>query len=581
MEIKQNLKNETIIKGEELIKSVIERLVKKEYKGCMSSVTEAQKLFRQESSYENISICLSLIGVIEYLEDKNKYLRALTYINDGAYLADLSHDTSAKLINELSLATIDFAEDNVDTAILHYEKAYKFSQTEDKYNLSKLISERIQQAQDKKNSSGKRDPLIALLKIGQAVAAETNIDVLIKVIAEEIKEAIQADRCSVFLYDKKANELWSKVALGMDSQEIRFPADKGLAGHVVKTGETINIKDAYSDDRFNKEIDLQTGYKTKTILCMPIKNLKQETIGAFQVLNKLNGEFSEEDEDLLIAVGSSAGISLENAQLFKSQQEMLEEQKQVFDSFIDTLAASIDARDKITAGHSTRVRLYSSLIAHELKLDEKLIEIIEKAATLHDIGKIGIRDSVLQKEGKLTDEEYKHIQEHAEITHDILEKIHSSEDFKLVTEIACSHHEKYNGTGYYRKLQGEGIHLGGRILAVSDVFDAITSKRHYRDKMPMVNVIDILLKDSGSHFDKSIVDCFLSAPADKVVKVFLTENKMILEKLHEEFLKQYCLMDLYNFSTKKSPEELTANEKTFINLFDLYYTAKSNEETPV
>lgn len=578
MNIKQNTANEAVKKGENLILSAIEQLIDKNYGGSSSMIEEAQNVFRKEKSYENISICLSLTGLVDYLEDRSKYLKSLTYINDGAYLADSSNDISAKLINEFASATIDFAEDHLNTAAIHYEKAIKFAQEEDKYKLEKLLKERLQQLQEKKNQSGKRDPLVALLKIGQTVAAETDIDVLLKVIAEETKAAIQADRCSVFLYDRKSNELWSKVALGMDSQEIRFPADKGLAGHVVNTGETINIKDAYQDDRFNKEIDIQTGYKTKTILCMPIKNLKQEIIGAFQVLNKMHGQFSEEDEDLLIAIGSSAGIALENAQLFKKQQEMLKEQTQVFDSFIDTLAASIDARDKITSGHSGRVRLYSELIARELNMDEKLIEIIIKAATLHDIGKIGIRDAVLQKEGKLTDEEYQHIQEHVEITHNILEKIHMSDDFRLVTEIACSHHEKYNGCGYYRKLKGEEIHIGGRILAVSDVFDAITSKRHYRDKMPMVNVIDILLKDSGSHFDAKIVECFLSASVDKIVKVFLTENEMAFEPLHEEFLKQHCLRDLYNLSTQKQPEELTPNEKTFMNLFDLYYKAKSSEE---
>lgn len=578
MNIKQDLENEAIQKGKTLIKSAIEQLINRDYQGCMSNVMSAQKLFQQENSSENTSICLSLIGLVEYLDDKNKYLKSLTYLNDGAYLANYSDDTSAKLINEFVLADIDFAEGNFDTAILHYEKACKCAEIKDEYNLDKLIRERLQQLRDKKMSCGKRDPLIALLKIGQTVAAETDISVLLKVIAEETKSAIQADRCSVFLYDKANDELWSKVALGMDSQEIRFPANKGLAGHVVKTGETINIKDAYIDERFNKEIDLQTGYKTTTILCMPVKNLNQQIIGAFQVLNKLNGFFTEEDEDLLVAIGSSAGIALENAQLFKKQQEMFIEQKEVFDSFIDTLAASIDARDKITAGHSGRVRLYSEIIARELNLDEKLIEIIEKAATLHDIGKIGIRDSVLQKEGKLTDEEYQHIQGHVEITHNILEKIHMSDDFKLVTEIACSHHEKYNGMGYYRKLAGEEIHLGGRILAVSDVFDAITSKRHYRDKMPIMNVIDILLKDSGTHFDKKIVDSFLLASVDKIIKVFLTENNLVLEDNHRKILKKYSMMDLYNLLTQKSPEELNDDERTFIEVFQLYYTAKSNKE---
>lgn len=576
MNTKQKIKNEVIAQGESIIQSIIERLVNKNCWECMEQITHAQRLFQHEQSHENISICLSLLGVVEYLEDRQRYLKALRYINDAAFLANSINSISAKLINEYALATIDIEEQNQKTATLHLKRAAEYAEIEDKYHLSLIIKDKLAQLRDKKNLAGERDPLIALLKIGQAVSAETDINALLKVIAEETKAAIQADRCSVFLYNKKDDELWSKVALGMDdSQEIRFPASKGLAGHVVKTGETINITDAYLDDRFNKEIDIQTGYKTNTILCMPIRNLNHEIIGAFQVLNKQNGVFSEEDEDLLIAIGSSAGIALENAQLFNKQQKMLTEQKEVFDSFIDTLAASIDARDKITAGHSSRVRMYAEIISNELNLDEENKAIIGKAATLHDIGKIGIRDSVLQKEGKLTDEEYEHIQQHAQITHDILERIHMSEDFKIVTEIACSHHEKFNGRGYYRQLSGDEIPFGGRILAVADVFDAITSKRHYRDKMPIINVIDILLKDSGSHFDGKMVDAFLGASCDKVVRVFLTENNLVLEEEHQKILEKYTMLDLHKFLTQENKQR--EEEKTFIDLFQFYYTAKSSE----
>ena len=304
---------------------------------------------------------------------------------------------------------------------------------------------------------------------------------------------------------------------------------------------------------------------------MPIKNNNQEIIGAFQVLNKNNGVFTKSDEDLLVAIGGSASIALENAQLFEQQKELYKEQKLLFESFINTLAASIDARDKITAGHSTRVKLYSMLIVDALHLDAKTKEIIEKAATLHDIGKIGIRDSVLQKEGKLTDEEYKHIQEHVKITHNILQQICTNEDFKQISEIACSHHEKYDGTGYYRHLKGEEIPYGGRILAVSDVFDAITSKRHYRDKMPIVNVIDILLKGAGSHFDKSLVDVFLNIPSDKIVNVFLTESHIKFKAKDSKTLNKYNLLDIYNMATKQDASD---DEKNIVSLFNYYYEGK-------
>ncbi|MGN1153662.1 MAG: HD domain-containing phosphohydrolase [Candidatus Gastranaerophilaceae bacterium] len=528
---------------------------------------------KSESRKEFPAAYNCLVGLFNYLN--GEFNSALQNFEDARLLLEVSDDVENKILYEFLLGFINYNE-NSSTYILHYKNAQKYAQKENKEDFLNLLTDKINKIKNGcvYTTTVKKDPLLALVKIGQAVAAEKNIDKLMQTIAEETKEAIQADRCTVFLYDKETDELWSKVALGLGSSELRFKSNQGLAGHVFQTGKPINIKDAYSDERFNKNIDKETGYTTKTILCMPIKNINQEIIGVFQVLNKLTGYFTEEDEDLLITIGSSAGISLENATLFERQNELLKQQKVVFDSFINTLAASIDARDKITSGHSTRVRMYSTLIANEFNLSENDIEIIQKAAALHDIGKIGIRDSVLQKEGKLTPEEYQHIQEHVEITHNILEKIHMSDDFKLITEIACSHHEKYDGTGYYRHLKGEEIPFGGRILAVSDVFDAITSKRHYRDKMPIVKVIGILIGDSGTHFDKSVVDKFLAISLDKIIEVFLTENHLLLSDDDRVILSKYSLIDLYNKINSGEESEL-------VNKFNFYYTGTLINATQV
>lgn len=501
----------------------------------------------KELYHDDTAICFSLLALGSFIN--KKYKDYYQFMNDAQFLVDRSSDCITQILHELILGFINFTEKNSSLYSINYNKARKLAvRTQKTVFFEKLAAMlKCPPITHLSTHAQVNDPLIALVKIGQAVAAEKNIDVLIRTIAEETKVALNADRCTVYLYDSERNELYSKVATGLDDfKELRIPADSGLAGHVLKTGETINIKDAYKDYRFNSEIDKKTGYRTKTILCMPIKNFNQEIIGVFQVLNKFDETFTIDDEDLLVAIASSAGISLENARLFEKQRQMLEEQRIIFDSFIETLASSIDARDKITSGHSSRVKMYASLIANEFGLEKKDIYILEKAAALHDIGKIGIRDSVLQKEGKLTPEEYKHIQEHVEITHNILEKIHMSDDFRQITEIACSHHEKYDGTGYYRGLKGEEIPFGGRILAVSDVFDAITSKRHYRDKMPIEKVIDIIMKGSGSHFDPQVVDKFLSIKLNKIVEVFLTENEnMVLKDEDKEVLSKYNLLDLY------------------------------------
>ncbi len=552
-----------------------------------SKIEQCHKKAISLKAFDLVSISMSLIGYIGYRWNQERYYKTLNILNDAHYLANSSNSLLALKINMYLMAQIEFFEQNYSQSLelieaalhikledtLDFDEKIQNSKTKiEKHNKQKVISSAPPSFIPENNQQ--EDPLIALLKVGRTIAVETNIDTLLTIIAQEIKQALNADRCTVFLLDEEKHELWSKVALGLEMQEIRFASNLGLAGHVATTGETVNIKDAYTDRRFNKEIDMQTGYKTKTILCMPIRNLSHQIVGVFQVLNKKGGEFTNKDEDLLIAIGSSAGIALENANLFNKQKILIEEQKQLFSSFIDTLSASIDARDKITSGHSKRVTMYASLICDELDMNEKEKEVIKHASLLHDIGKIGIKDSILQKEGKLTPEEYDHIKLHANMTHDILGKIYVSKEFENVAQIASSHHEKYDGTGYFLGLKGEDIPLGGRILAVSDVFDAITSKRHYRSKMKIQDAIKVLIDGSNKHFDKKIVDVFLSITCDKIIHVLTCDNNLEIAQNDKLLLEKYKLADLYAILQKE--EEGESHEKTVAQVFDKYYNFTQN-----
>ncbi len=537
--------------------------------------------FLLNKSYEFIAQNLSLLAVLKYKTDKNNYKIAINMLEDAKFLAENSHNKNAIKTNLFCRGYIYNAEKNYAMALNLLKQARNINSSNDVINtkVSNLIVqiEKLNVADNDADSTASVEkPIVALLNVARTLAAETSLEHLLKTVAQEIKKVLDADRCTVFLLDRQRNELVSKVALGMGTQELRFPADKGLAGYAAQMGEIINIKDAYQDERFNPDIDRETGYKTKTILCMPIWNMKHEILGVFQVLNKNNdGVFSKEDEDILIAIGSSAGIAIENAKLFESQQMMIDQQKELFKNFVDTLAASIDARDKITAGHSNRVKMYSELICEVMDLDERDTANIIHAAILHDIGKIGIRDAVLQKDGKLTDDEYKHIQEHVKITYDILNRVYISEEFKEVAEIASSHHEKYDGTGYFRKLKGEEIPLGGRILAVSDVFDAITSKRHYRDKMPIKNALDIIKSGAWKHFDGDIVEAFFKIKLDRLVDVFLSEVDTVLYDIKaRETLDKYDVNTLFSLLTSE-PENLTDSDRALIELFNTYYNCKA------
>ena len=551
----------------------------------ISKIEECHKKAISLKAFDLVSISMSLIGYIGYRWHQERYYKTLNILNDAHYLANSSNSLLALKINLYLMGQIEFLEQNYPQSLQLMEAALQIKLPQMTNFDEKILNAKTRVEKTNKQKvitsapptfipeNNQEDPLIALLKVGRTIAVETNIDTLLTIIAQEIKQALNADRCTVFLLDEEKHQLWSKVALGLEMQEIRFDSNLGLAGHVATTGETVNIKDAYTDNRFNKEIDLQTGYKTKTILCMPIRNLSHQIVGVFQVLNKKNGEFTQKDEDLLIAIGSSAGIALENANLFNRQKMLIDEQKQLFSSFIDTLSASIDARDKITSGHSKRVTMYASLICDELNMDEKEKEVIKHASLLHDIGKIGIKDSILQKEGKLTSEEYDHIKQHAKITNDILGKIYVSKQFENVAQIASSHHERYDGKGYFLGLEGEQIPLGGRILAVCDVFDAITSKRHYRSKMEIQDAIKILIEGANSHFDKKIVDVFLSIKCDKIINVLTCDSNIEISQNDRLLLEKYKFSDLYAILLK---QECEIQEETLVQVFNKYYNDISN-----
>ncbi len=180
-----------------------------------------------------------------------------------------------------------------------------------------------------------------LLSVMHEVASELEIDRLLAAIVEQTSEAMNAERCTLFLIDSKTGELWSKVAQGSEMNEIRVPRGKGIAGHVALTGETVNIPDAYADPRFNPDVDRRTGYRTRNILCMPVRNETREIVGVMQVLNKRVGSFNAEDEQLLDALGSQATIALENARMFEEVMNM----KNYNESMLRTMATGVVTLD--------------------------------------------------------------------------------------------------------------------------------------------------------------------------------------------------------------------------------------------
>ena len=256
-----------------------------------------------------------------------------------------------------------------------------------------------------------------------------------------LREAIEFDRGTVFRVDAETCQLIAVHADGASSAQIALNMKLGIAGFVAMTGEPLLIPDAHADARFDASFDRRTGYHTRNILCVPLLGPNDDALGVIQVINRRDGDFDAEDLALLTSVAGVVAIAIENAMLFNDSDRQ-------FYSLLEALAASIDARDTLTAGHSKRVAQIALGVGRELGFAEGDLEVLEVSALLHDYGKIGIDDAVLKKEGKLDEREFTHMKQHAALTYDILAKIKFSRKYRNVPMIASSHHETLDGAGY-------------------------------------------------------------------------------------------------------------------------------------
>jgi HD-GYP domain-containing protein (c-di-GMP phosphodiesterase class II) len=351
-------------------------------------------------------------------------------------------------------------------------------------------------------------------EIGQAISRQTSSgDVLLK-ITQIFRRRLNYDRCMILLTDKQKKRLLYRAGYGYSEEQLKllkkkaFRIDrsrsKGLFIVCFKEQKPFLINDIseIEGDLSFRSLVFAKKLQSKAFICCPIV-ADGESIGILAVDNiESKKPLVNSDLSLLIGIASVLGISIKNADLIGSKERQ-------FRSILQVLAASIDARDPMTSGHSEKVTEYVVGICEEMELNREYIEMIRVAALLHDYGKIGVPDAILKKPGRLTDEEYAVVKTHAEKTKRILEQINFEGIYSQVPEIAGCHHEKIDGSGYPTGLKNDEIPLGARIIAVADFFEAITCRRHYRDPMNLTVAINLLKKESGKRFDSDIVAAFL------------------------------------------------------------------------
>lgn len=348
--------------------------------------------------------------------------------------------------------------------------------------------------------------LISLFDLAFMINSSLNpAEIRIKAI-EAATTLIGAQEGSMLLLDHEASELYFDVSEGDSGKELkstRFSIDQGIAGWVAKNRIPQLINDVQNDPRHFQEADRVSKLATRNLIAVPMI-CKDKVLGVLEVINKLSGDFTNDDMELLSSFGNLVAASIENAFLYEAMHES-------FWEITLALSEALEKRDPYTGGHTQRVRDYCMAIGKQLHLSDNELRELLLASILHDVGKIGVCDAILCKPGPLTREESIFMAGHSQSGAEILSHIKT---LRSIIPGILHHHEKNDGTGYPAKLKDTEIPLIARIISVADSFDAMTTDRPYRKGRTLREAFDELIQCSDSQFDREVVRAFIDSYSD-------------------------------------------------------------------
>lgn len=354
---------------------------------------------------------------------------------------------------------------------------------------------------------------------------------ILETLIEDASKLLNAEVSSLFLTDEISGEIVLQVSScerHRKQEPLRVPKSHGIIGHVIDTGETMIVNDIKRELRHYKDVDFTTGFTTHSMVAVPLYSrpihlanghriATERIIGGLEAVNKLNGEFDAVDLSLLETLANQAATILQISNLYKEADEL-------FVDAIQALTAAIDAKDPYTRGHSQRVSDISVAIANEMGMDRDSIHHVRIGSMLHDVGKIGVSDTILLKPGSLTSEEYREVKQHPLVGERMLRRVRTlSSELAAVTE----HHERLDGSGYPHGLKGTEISIIGRIVAVADAFDAMTSNRPYRAALSFEEAI-LRLVNASEQFDRRCVNALISVYQMPSLQELLETNRQSL-----------------------------------------------------
>jgi putative nucleotidyltransferase with HDIG domain len=358
-----------------------------------------------------------------------------------------------------------------------------------------------------KEAHRRLEHLQALRAIDVAISSNHDLQATLKVVLDQIIKELDVDAALILLLDESKQRLEFGLSRGFHTSTLRYTSlrmGEGIAGRAAQKREIIRVQDLRSDplSLVNAPKLAQEGFVS---YCAAPLVAQGKVSGVLEVFHRSLFDPDNEWLGFLETLAGQAAIAVENTTLFDDLQRTNAELVQAYDATIEGWSHALDLRDKETEGHTQRVTDLTLKLARLFGFNEAELLYIRWGALLHDIGKMGVPDRILLKEGPLTEEEWVVMRQHPSYAHEMLRTI---QYLRPALEIPYCHHEKWDGTGYPRGLKGEEIPLTARIFAVIDVWDALTSDRPYRAAWPHEKTLAHIRAGAGTHFDPLVVERF-------------------------------------------------------------------------
>lgn len=396
----------------------------------------------------------------------------------------------------------------------------------DKDKVTKTIGHAGEMLNDKLSQEQKVDSLVTeiinsyqelnlLYELSEPLSSVLDAETICDIVLKQAVGIVDPKKAFVMLLDKNNEHLSIVASTDADKsmKGMQISIQNSIYESVIRDRTSLVIEDLEKYPHLKDKIEEGNALFAAPLICVPI-NIKGEIFGLIIMSEKLSGKpFTSADTKSLTSIAIQTGMSLGNAKLYADLNN-------AFLSTVEALAAAVEAKDPYTHGHSRRVAEYAVSIAEEIGLTAKEISDLRLAGILHDVGKIGISESILRRSAGLSEEELEGIKSHSAKGAEIIENI------EPMRNIACwirYHHERYDGTGYPDGLKGEEISIQSRILAVANAYDSLTSHRSYHSKYPYDIPLVKLQLDAGSKFDPEIVNALINIIREDAYKKYLEE----------------------------------------------------------